>query len=219
MSSEAITEATQSIVLPEPLRRRAEALIAQGGRRLLGIAGTPGAGKSTVARLLAQALGPRAVVVPMDGFHLANSELARLGRAGRKGAPDTFDADGYVALLKRLRHPAADEVVYAPLFDRRLEEAIAGAIAVGPQVQLVISEGNYLLLDQGPWRQVPQVADEVWFVDVPAPQRRARLIERHMHFGRSREAAEAWVSQTDEPNAQLIEQGRARADLQVPWAD
>lgn len=131
------------------LEQRARALAASGTRRILGIAGPPGAGKSTLAARLAQELGPElAVVVPMDGFHLARAELERLGRADRKGAPDTFDAAGYAALLTRLRTPGS-AAVYAPAFDRSLEEPVAGSIPVGTGVGLVITEGNYLLHDAG----------------------------------------------------------------------
>lgn len=126
--------------------RRAQVLAEQGGRRLLGVAGPPGAGKSTLAAGLAAALGPLAVLVPMDGFHLASNQLHRLGLADWKGAPETFDAAGLVALLRRLRS-TEDEVVYAPTFDRDLEEPIAGAIAVPRTVPLVVIEGNYLLHD------------------------------------------------------------------------
>lgn len=204
--------------LPEGLVDRARLMIRSGGRRLLGIAGTPGSGKSTVAQLLAEALGDQAVVVPMDGFHLANRELARLGRAERKGAPDTFDVQGYLALLRRLKAPQPGEVIYAPWFNRELEEGIAGAIAVAAEVPLIISEGNYLLLEDGGWAPVAQCFDDVWFVAVSPAQRRARLVERHMRFGRSREAAEAWVESTDEPNALLVDASRTRAQVMVPWA-
>lgn len=205
--------------LPDGLVQRARQLMASRPRTLLGLAGAPGAGKSTVARLLAEALGNAAVIVPMDGFHLANQELARLGRSQRKGAPDTFDALGYRGLLERLAQPRAGEVVYAPFFDRKLEEGIAGAIPVPAQAALVISEGNYLLLPDGPWAPVADLFDECWYVDVPGEQRRQRLVERHMRYGRSREDAEQWVRDTDEPNARLVEAHRGRAALQVPWRD
>lgn len=184
----------------------------QPGRRfMLGLAGAPGAGKSTVAQALLEAFEGRAVVVPMDGFHLANSELARLGLAHRKGAPCTFDASGYVALLERLRRRPDGATVYAPEFRRDIEEAIAGAIAVPDDVELVITEGNYLLLDDEPWRGVREQLDETWYVDVDPDLRRARLVERHMRFGRSEQAARDWVEGTDEPNARLIEATRTRA--------
>lgn len=203
--------------LPAELLARAQALIDRGGRRLLGIAGTPGAGKSTLAQWLAQALGEQAVVVPMDGFHLANRQLARLGRASRKGAPDTFDVAGYRALLARLKHPVRDEVIYAPLFQREIEESIAAAIAVPPQTPLVISEGNYLLLSQEPWASTASLFDECWFVSLSAQERHSRLMARHQQFGRSEAEARAWIAATDEPNAQLIERDRERADLIVEW--
>lgn len=194
------------------------AILIPGQRYLLGLAGAPGAGKSTVAQHLLDALPGRAVVVPMDGFHLANTELARLGRAGRKGAPDTFDAAGYVALLARLRQRAVGEVVYAPAFRREIEEAVAGAIAVPPEVDLVITEGNYLLLDQGDWASVRPHLDAVWFIDIDDVVRRERLVARHVHYGRSTEDARNWVQNTDEPNAVLVQASRARADLVVDGA-
>lgn len=196
---------------------RIERLIESGARRLLGLAGPPGGGKSTLAQVLQQAFGARAVVVPMDGFHLANVELQRLGRAGRKGAPDTFDAAGYVALLRRLREPVAGETVYAPAFRREIEEPVAGAIAVPAEVPLVITEGNYLLFDEGPWAAVRPLLDEAWFVDGDDAIRHTRLVARHMAFGRDAAAARAWVEQTDEPNARRIAATAARADLVFHW--
>ena len=184
-----------------------------GRRFMLGLVGAPGAGKSTVAQSLLEALPGRAVVVPMDGFHLANSELARLGRRDRKGAADTFDSAGYVALLGRLRQRPAGQVVYAPDFRRELDEAVAGAIAVPEEMELVITEGNYLLLDDGHWTGVRGQLDAIWYVDIDADLRRERLVARHMRFGRSEAAARDWVARTDEPNALLVEATRVRADL------
>ncbi|MGD9835892.1 MAG: nucleoside/nucleotide kinase family protein [Piscinibacter sp.] len=197
--------------LPAAFRARLEALLASGERRLLGLVGAPGAGKSTLAQALADMLGAQAQVVPMDGFHLANAELARLGRARRKGAPDTFDAAGYVALLRRLRTQAPGETVYAPAFRREIEEPIAGAIAVHPDTRLVITEGNYLLLDDGPWAEAADLLDDCWYVDVDDALRRQRLVDRHIRFGRNEAEARAWVEHTDEPNARRIAACRARA--------
>jgi len=205
--------------LPAAELARLEALLADGRRKLLGLVGAPGSGKSTVAQALLDALPGRAQVVPMDGFHLANAELGRLGRAGRKGAPDTFDGAGYVALLRRLRSQPAGETVYAPEFRREIEEPVAGAIAVRPETPLVITEGNYLLLEEGPWAGVAPLLDEVWYVEVDDRLRLERLLRRHQQFGRSREAAQAWVAQTDEPNARRIAATRPRAHHILRLAD
>jgi pantothenate kinase len=194
------------------------ALLATGRRCVLGIVGPPGSGKSTLAQAIKSRCGEQAQVVPMDGFHLANSELERLGRHGRKGAPDTFDAAGFVNLLGRIKHQVkGDGLIYAPEFRRDLEEGIAGAIAVADDTPLIVTEGNYLLLDDLPWNQVREVLDEVWYVDVPDDLRRTRLVERHMRFGRSAQEAQDWVACTDEPNAVRIAQTRQRADLAVVW--
>ena len=198
--------------LPPEVLQRAQALLASGQRKILGIAAAPGAGKSTLAESLLQALGAQAQIVPMDGFHLANSTLERLGQAQRKGAPDTFDAAGYVNLLQRIRHQKAGETIYAPEYRRSLEEGIAGAIAVAASTPLIITEGNYLLSDEGGWGGVQGVLDEVWFLDLDTAVRQQRLLERHRRFGRSQEAALAWIKATDEPNAQHIERTRGRAD-------
>ncbi len=204
----------------EPIARLATALAARadpGARLLVGIAGAPGAGKTTAADALRAALIDVAVptaVVPMDGFHLADVTLRRLGRLDRKGAPDTFDGDGFVALLRRLRAETA-RTVYAAGFERGLEQPIAASVAVDPEVQVVVTEGNYLLLDADPWNQVPDLLDEVVYVDLDPAERRRRLRARHEQFGKSPDAARRWVDEVDEPNAVLVEASAARASRRV----
>jgi len=205
--------------LPASARLRARELIQRSGRVLLGLVGPPGAGKSTLAAALQAEFAERSQVVPMDGFHLANVELERLGRRGRKGAPVTFDSAGYVALLRRLLDQADGEIVYAPEFRREIEEPIANAIAVFARTQLVITEGNYLLLEDKPWCDVKGLLHEVWYVEVDDRLRVDRLTQRHEQFGRSAEEAAAWVAGTDEPNARLIEASRARASFVFRWDD
>lgn len=188
-----------------------------GGRRLLGIAGAPGAGKSSLTAWLVERLPPGScAVVPMDGFHLADVALERLGRLDRKGAPDTFDAAGYVALLQRLRTArSTDPLVWAPMFERDLEQPLAGAIEVPGDVPLVLTEGNYLLLDEGPFAHVRAILDACWFVEAPEELRHRWLIARHERFGKDPEAARAWALGPDETNARLVAPTRGRADAVV----
>jgi len=188
-----------------------------GDRVIVGIAGVPGAGKSTLAERLTAALAERVGAeqvahVPMDGFHLADISLERLGLRERKGAPQTFDALGYAALLKRLRE--SGDLVYAPGFERTLEQPIAASIAVAPRARVVVTEGNYLLLD-GDWERAREQIDEVWFCRMPPELRTRRLLERHVRFGKAPAFAREWIEQVDEPNARLIEATGERADLQV----
>ncbi len=204
---------TRAASLPE-LVERCRVLLRGGRRRVLGITGTPGAGKSTLTAALVAELGEQVVLVGMDGFHLAQAELVRLGRASRKGAPDTFDVDGYTALLSRLR-TVTDRVVYAPRFDRGLEEPIGSAVPVPPGASLVITEGNYLLNEEHGWAGVRPQLDEAWFLDVAPQTRRERLVRRRRSFGHPAEEAEAWVRDVDEANAAVVDRTRERADLVV----
>jgi pantothenate kinase len=202
----------------DDLVERAAALVRPGGRALLGIAGSPGAGKTTLAERLVRRLdevGPfRVAHVPMDGFHLADAELDRLGRRGRKGAPDTFDAAGYAALLRRLREDE-EELVYAPGFERVLEQPLAGALAVPRAARLIVTEGNYLLLREDAWARARAQLDEVWFCELDEADRIRRLVARHEEFGKDHDTAVAWVLGTDQRNAELVAATRDRADLVV----
>ena len=203
----------------DALARRALGLVQGGRRAILAIAGSPGAGKTTLARALvtrvdAIAGDGTAAYVPMDGFHLANGTLDRLGRHDRKGAIDTFDGWGVLALVRRIR-AETDHVVYAPSFDRAVDEGVAGAIAVEPAARLVVVEGNYLLVDEDPWARLRAEVDEAWFCATPGDERFSRLVDRHTAGGRAPDAAEAWAREVDGANAVLIESTRGRADLVV----
>jgi pantothenate kinase len=181
-------------------------------RYLLGITGAPGAGKSTFAEAESQRLaadGIAAAVLPMDGFHLPQAELVRLGRRDRMGAPDTFDVDGFIATLEQLRRPGP---VVAPGFDRTIEEPVPGAIVIGADIRTVIVEGNYLLHDRDGWQHVRPLLDRVIFLAPDDRVRRERLIARHIAFGKTPAEAEAWVARSDDANATLVAATADRAD-------
>ena len=181
-------------------------------RRIIGIVGKPGSGKSTLAEALVLALGVGAELLPMDGFHLANTVLNSLGIADRKGAPHTFDVYGYVGLLRRIRSEKSHSIYY-PIFDREMEESISSQGVITPSTQLIITEGNYLLLASDGWDEIRPLLDEIWFVDVDDRLRLERLIARHVRYGRSPSAAQAWASGTDELNAIIVAESRERADV------
>lgn len=214
-----MSELNAEQVSVESLIEDARALAGQPSRRFLGITGAPGAGKSTLAGLLVEALGPElAVLVPMDGFHLANEELERLGRRDRKGAHDTFDDGGYLALLTRLSAQTSDPAaatVYAPRYSRDIEESLGSAIPVSADIPLVVSEGNYLLLDRDAWPRAHAVFDQVWFVAPTSQLRLERLVQRHVAHGKSPTDALRWSTGSDQRNAELIEATAVRADRVV----
>lgn len=195
------------------------AVVGERHRAILGIAGAPGAGKTTLTEQLCAHIGDRmgpgwVAHVPMDGFHLSDKQLRQLGAIDRKGAPDTFDVRGYAELLARVR--ADDEYpVYAPGFERDLEQPIAAELVVTPSARLIITEGNYLLLDEPAWMRVREQLDAVWFVDADDALRTRRLVARHIAFGKAPAAARAWVQGTDQRNADLAAATRGRADRVV----
>ncbi|MFI5908929.1 nucleoside/nucleotide kinase family protein [Dactylosporangium sp. NPDC051541] len=185
------------------------------GRSIVGICGPPAAGKSTLSTALSEALnvhdGLSSVAVPMDGFHLSNVELDRLGLADRKGAPETFDSAGFVHLLRRFR--AGEDLVYAPSYSRALHESIGGVIPVPADVRVIVVEGNYLLLDHGPWASVRGLLDLVLYLDAPDSVRQESLVRRQMAKGLELPEAKDWVFRSDERNAAVIAGTRDRADL------
>jgi pantothenate kinase len=196
---------------------RVRALLGTGRRALLGVSGAPGSGKSTFASGLAERLradGLSVALVPMDGFHLPQDELERRGLRDVMGRIDTFDADGYLTMLRALRD-GSGRTIPAPDFDRTVEEPVPDAIEVGPDVDLVITEGNYLLDDESPWPDVRATLDEVWFVETDEARRLRRLLARHVEFGKSEDDALRWIERVDEPNARRIRATRSRADLVV----
>jgi pantothenate kinase len=196
---------------------RAVDLTTRGRRQILGITGAPAAGKSTYAEQLTAKLtadGHHIALVPMDGYHLAQSVLEELGLAGVKGAPNTFDGYGFVALLRRLKE-TPDEQIWAPRFDRGIEDSIAASIGVAPEVTLVITEGNYLLFDQAPWATIRTLVDQCWYVEVPEQLRHARLEARHRHYGRSANEAHERTYGSDERNARLIAATAHSADAVI----
>lgn len=193
---------------------RAEALVRGRRRAVLGLCGPPGVGKSRLAEQLVAPFGPEAVVVPMDGFHLQDEELADLGLLDRKGAPETFDPGGYAALLRSIRE-RPEVTVLAPRFDRERELSLPGAIRIEPDHRLVVTEGNYLLLDTPAWWEVRQQLTECWFLRCDDDLRRQRLVDRHVRHGRTPEAAAEWVRRVDEPNARRVAATAAWADLLV----
>ncbi|MRH90441.1 nucleoside/nucleotide kinase family protein [Nocardia sp. SYP-A9097] len=197
------------------IRRRADG---QAGRFVLGIAGPPGAGKSTLARGVRDELNlaagsPIAEVAPMDGFHFTNAQLRALGELARKGEPDTFDAAAYVDLLRKLREAPLGQSIPWPTYDREIHEPMPGGVVIGDQ-RIVVTEGNYLLLEgHGSWSAVRPLLDETWYLDVPRPVIEQRLVRRHIRGGRTPADAKTKVAQSDLLNARLVEGTLTRADL------
>ena len=200
-----------SLTSLEEVVSRAKSLM-DGERKIVGLIGKPGAGKSTLSAQLIQQLGDQAAILNMDGYHLSNLALHELGRADRKGAPDTFDALGFTEILKRVKHEV-DKNIYFPVFDRAIEESIAAQGVIVPSVKLVITEGNYLLHNGDNWSGVKNLLDESWFIEVDDSLRIERLVNRHHKFGKSKVDELSWATGSDENNAKIVAQTRESADL------
>lgn len=210
-----IVEAT----IPD-LVQRARVLADRGREKrvLLGIVGAPGSGKSTVSDALAASLPEDLVIVGMDGFHLDNPVLRAMGRREAKGAIDTFDVAGYVSLLRRLSE-ATEPVTYGPRFDRVIETSIGSAVPVPQEIPLVVTEGLYLLENEGGWEQVRALLDEVWFLEIDDDERQQRLVRRRLSHGEDEAAATEWVMRVDQANAERVARSSSRADLRVRIVD
>ena len=182
-------------------------------RVIIGLIGKPGVGKSTLSSYLLKKLPKKTTaLVPMDGFHLSNAQLNKLGRINRKGAPDTFDSHGYVDFLRRIKADTSNDI-YFPIFHRDIEESIAAEGVIHPHTSLVLTEGNYLLLESDGWSQVAVTLTESWFLDVDNDKRMSRLVARHIKFGKTPAAAQEWAHGSDAHNAELIETTRVKADV------
>ena len=189
----------------ELLAERVRAMAASG-RVIIGIAGIPGAGKTTLARALVEMLdahGTPAAHLPMDGFHLRASALAARGLADRKGAPDTYDVDGYIALLRQVRG-GLGMAVWAPDYDRDAHDVVPRRLLIHPQARAIITEGNYLGVPSSPWGAVRPLLTELWGAEASWEVARERLIARRVATGRGLDEAVAWVDTVDAANAALV---------------
>jgi pantothenate kinase len=189
----------------------------RSGRAVLGIAGAPASGKSTLAALLMDDLERErpgaAVAVGMDAFHIGHRVLVEQGRTDVKGAPETFDVGGYVHLLRRIRNEPGP--IYAPEFVREIEDSLANVVEVGPDTRLVVTEGNYLLLNRPPWDGVRELLDQAWFVRLDDDERRRRMVLRHLRHGHDPEEARIRTFGSDEQNALLVDGNLNRPDLVI----
>lgn len=188
-------------------------LTARGPRLLVAVAGPPASGKSLLAQALGEAVtreGRLTRIIPMDGFHLDNTVLDARGLRGRKGAPETFDAAGFIALMRRMKE--GGEVVY-PLFDRSRDLAVAGAGVIDSARDIAIVEGNYLLFDEDPWRQLQPLWDLTIWLDEPEAVLLDRLVQRWVDHDHAPEAARLRAESNDIPNCRRIIRSRLPADF------
>jgi pantothenate kinase len=203
----------------EQLVEKANQLAQSGKRQILAVAGAPGSGKTTITRAIMAGLPVGSVVIaPMDGFHLSNATLINYDRRDRKGAWDTFDADGYINLLTRLKNQT-EAVIHAPDFDRDIDESIGSAIPIDIHTPLILAEGTFLFSQYGSWPKLSPLLDQGWFVHLDSKARQERLITRHMKHGMSLQQATDWALGTDENNAKAVENDYLRADLSIKIID
>ena len=199
--------------------RRALELTNTQQRYLLGIAGKPGAGKSTFTEYLKSQIDSQSIaILPMDGFHMSNEKLVELGRRDRKGAPDTFEVEQFAHTLHEVKSGYGQSIRF-PLFDRESESSIQDAGLIAPNTTLVVVEGNYLLLEQGEWRSVRTIFDETWYLETPEELRLERLIARHIRYGKTPQEARTWAVGSDETNAQIIGATESLADYIVELSE
>lgn len=181
-------------------------------RVVIGITGKPGAGKSTVASKLKETIpGERTVILSQDGYHLSNLQLESLGRSSFKGAPDTFDSEGFSKILFRVKSELKNNI-YFPIFHREIEESISAEGLITEKTNVVLVEGNYLLFETHGWGEVAKHLDEIWYLQVDDDLRLSRLVARHIEFGKNPQVAVAWAHGSDEANARLIEKARDKAN-------
>jgi len=200
----------------EEIARRVTKCAQSRQRFIVAIAGPPGAGKSTLAAQLLGLLGKRSVrakIIPMDGFHLDNSILAERGILDRKGAPDTFDANGFIQLIKSLANPESDVAI--PVFDRQLDTAIAGDDVVSLDDTILIVEGNYLLCKAPPWDAFQDLWDETIFINPGMNALEKRLVNRWLDYGLNRDIAQKRALSNDIPNARFVLENSAPANIQI----
>lgn len=190
--------------------------VAAGKRIAIGLAGGPGTGKSTLAAELVAMLNAvrpgSTALVPMDGFHMKHAKIEAMGETERKGAPHTFEGAAFVSFLHHLKR--AVEPVSGPGYSRKIEDTVDDAFTVAPDVKVLVVEGNYLLLTQGPWAGVKSLLDYAVFIHVRRDLVEARLLKRHGEEGLfSEERNRAHIARNDLPNYDLVEASRERADV------